>query len=159
MSSFTEAKLTPTGKFYEGREIYKVDEDFVFEIGYLGSGLKIIVGKGFLTDGPSIPSWLRHFIPAETMYKSSIIHDHLREDLRFTLLQSDAIFLTAMQAEKTPRLLRELAFLAVRFNKSRASKPPIVDDQTGVVLDTQNSAIIVKDDTSLPIEPVPSNSP
>ena len=119
MSSFTKAVFEPTGKTYEGRIVWRAAEAFVFEIGYLGSGLKIEVPKGFETDGPSVPFWLSRFINAGSMVRSSAVHDKLREDLRFSKLEGDAILLTAMAAEGVSPILRELTYLAVRLNKSR----------------------------------------
>ncbi|MES2086549.1 MAG: hypothetical protein V4514_19885 [Pseudomonadota bacterium] len=55
------------------------------------------------------------------MVKSSAVHDMLREDLRFTKLETDAYFLMAMETEGTPLLVRWAAYRAVRLNGSRAA--------------------------------------
>lgn len=120
MSSFTRADFEATGEKRNGRKLYRIVGGFTFDIGYLGSGLSIQVPDGFVTDGPSMPWIARKLLPTRTMTKASAVHDLLREDLRFSKLEGDAIFLTAMQAEGTPVWLRELAFLAVRLNNSRA---------------------------------------
>ena len=119
MSSFTEARFEPTGERRQGRKLYRVVGGFDFDIGYLGSGLRVRVPAGFLTDGPSIPIAFRWALPTNRMVKASAVHDMLREDRRFSKLEGDAIFLTAMQVEGTPAWLREIAFLAVRLNGSR----------------------------------------
>ncbi len=119
MSAFTEATFSPTGESREGRRLYRIEEGFRFDIGYEGSGLSVSVPAGFVSDGPSVPVWLSRLLPVRKMVKACAVHDMLREDLRFSKLEGDAIFLTAMAAEGTPFLMRELAFLAVRINNSR----------------------------------------
>jgi hypothetical protein len=120
MSSFTRAVFEPTGETREGRIVWRAVEAFRFDIGYLGSGLSIEVPAGFETDGPSIPWWLAPIARAGAMVRASAVHDRLREDLRFSKLEGDAIFLTALAAEGVSGLRRELAFMAVRLNGSRA---------------------------------------
>ena len=120
MSTFTRAVFEPLDEYRCGRRLYRIPDGFSFDIGFLGSGLSIVVPAGFVTDGPTIPRWATKLLPVGTMMKSAAIHDCLRENLRFSKPEGDAIFLTAMYAERTPAWLRELAFLAVRFNNSRA---------------------------------------
>ena len=120
MSAFTQALLTPTGATREGRAVYRVVNGFTFDIGYLGSGLAVTVPAGFESDGPSAPSWALRVVDVGAFIRSAIVHDMLRQDLRFTKLDGDAIFLTAMQAEGVTPWQRELIFLAVRLNNSRA---------------------------------------
>jgi hypothetical protein len=119
MSSFTRALFEPTGTTREGRIVWRAAAPFRFDIGYLGSGLSIEVPAGFETDGPSIPWWLAPIARAGSMVRASAVHDRLREDLRFTKLEGDAIFLTALAAEGVPAWRREIAFLAVRLNRNR----------------------------------------
>ena len=119
MSSFTEAKFIKLLPKRSGRTLYITEKQFQYDIGYEGSGLCVKVPAGFQTDGPSIPPLLQKLLPLRNMIKSCAVHDMLREDYRFTKLEGDAIFLSAMQAEKTPFILRELAFLLVRLNNSR----------------------------------------
>ena len=120
MSAFTQALLTPTGATREGRAVYRVVNGFTFDIGFLGSGLAVTVPAGFESDGPSVPSWALRIVDVGAFIRSAIVHDMLRQDLRFTKLDGDAIFLTAMQAEGVTPWQRELIFLAVRLNNSRA---------------------------------------
>ena len=119
MSSFTKADFEYTGQKRGGRKLYRVLDGFVYDIGYLGSGLSISVPAGFVTDGPSMPVWLGFMLPTKRMTKSACIHDMMRQDLRYSKTEGDALFLTAMLVEKTPWWLRELAFIAVRLNNSR----------------------------------------
>lgn len=90
-----------------------------FYVGYVGSSLWVDVPEGFLTDGPSVPAWMLRFFPVGWLIKASAVHDRLREDLRYAKTDGDAIFLTAMKAERTPVLIREIAFWLVRMNRSR----------------------------------------
>lgn len=120
MSSFTEALAIDTGERRNGRKLFRYPQGFRFDIGYLGSGLSVTVPPGFVTDGPTVPAWLARILPMHTIAKSAAVHDLLREDLRFSKLEGDAVFLTAMAAEGAPAWLRELAFVAVRLNQSRA---------------------------------------
>lgn len=154
MSSFTDAELIRTRlPNPHGRPIYRVQgatgEGFTFWIGKPGSGQAVHVREGFLTDRASLLSarkrsalWalgLGGFLRwiDDSLAKSSVIHDRLREDLDYCLVDSDAIFLIAMTADRPnwygPRwatwLLREVAFIAVRANTSRiqhnlAEPPP-----------------------------------
>ncbi|MFN3573620.1 MAG: DUF1353 domain-containing protein [Phenylobacterium sp.] len=131
MSSFTAARWEPTGEKSEGRPVYAIrgeaGDGFRFYIGFKGSTLSVHVPEGFLTDGPSIPGFVRWAIPKsviEACLKSSAVHDLLCEDPRFTRLAADAIFLTAMEAEGTPPFWREVFFRAVRTNDSKARRNP-----------------------------------
>ena len=119
VSSFTRALVEPTGRSRAGRAIWRVAEPFQYDIGYVGSGLSVVVPAGFETDGPSIPTIICPIVKPGCMVKSAMVHDRLREDLRFSKLESDAVFLAAMQAEGVPVWQRELAFLFVRANRSR----------------------------------------
>ena len=119
MSSFTHARFEPTGATRAGRPVWRVVDGFDFAIGFSGSGLVVHVPAGFETDGPSIPWWARRLVDAGAMVRSAALHDRLREDLRFSRLDGDAIFLTALAAEGVSAWQRELAFLAVRLDRSR----------------------------------------
>jgi hypothetical protein len=121
VSSFTRALFEPTGRTKSGRAVWRCVGGLTFDVGYLGSGLSVTVPEGFETDGPSVPFWALPFIKVGCMIRAAAVHDRLREDPRFSLIDCDAIFLTAMKAEGVPALQRELAFLAVRFNQSRGA--------------------------------------
>lgn len=136
MSSFTEATFEKVvlangkPKLRNGRQVYAIrgsnGNGFYYDIGKLGSGLRVHVPEGFETDGPSAPALILWAMPTKHMVKSAAIHDMLREDLSFTLLECDVIFLAAMEAEKTPVVWRELAFAAVRTNTSRTKHNALV---------------------------------
>jgi hypothetical protein len=131
-SSFTAATWEPIvdahGKAVriDGRRVYRIlgpeGRGFTYEVGFLGSGLRVRVPEGFITDGPSIPSIIRWAVPKKAIgqaMKSAAVHDLLREDERFTLLEGDSIFYMCMEAEGTPAFWRERFFDAVRQNKNR----------------------------------------
>lgn len=123
MSSFTEAKIEKLNQFRNGRRLYRVVEDFTYEIGFLGSGLKIIVPKGFVTDLVSAPRWARWMLPLEHMKRPAILHDYLREHRPdIELWRTNLIFLEAMYADNTNEPAKTLAWLAVRTNRNRSQK-------------------------------------
>ncbi len=135
MSSFTEATfeqvLLPDGspKLRRGRKVFAVrgrdGDGFVYEIGYLGSGLQVKVAEGLETDLGSDPTGVLD-LTGVALYavKSFALHDALRENGLFTKLATDAIFLMAMEAEEVPPMYRELIFAAVRTNNSRTRHNP-----------------------------------
>jgi hypothetical protein len=120
MSSFTRALLEPTGATRAGRAVFRVAEPFTFEIGRVGSGFGIIVPAGFESDLASVPWWALHLVNVGALARSAVLHDFLREQLAFSKVEGDAIFLTAMAADSVRAWQRELVFAAVRLNQSRA---------------------------------------
>jgi hypothetical protein len=148
-SSFTSATFRPvlvrdpkTGieqlKTKEGRRLYSIHGDdgngLTFHVGFEGSGLSVHVPEGFVTDGPSIPSWCRWLVPKtarEQAMKSAAVHDLLCEHPAFSRPEADVHFLIAMYAERTPQFWREVFFAAVRTNSSKA----IEDENRQLYLD------------------------
>lgn len=123
MSSFTEAKIEKTDKKRAGRRIYRVIEPFTYEVGFLGSGLKIEIPKGFETDLVSAPWWVRWALPLDHMKRPAILHDYIREHRPdIELWRTNLIFLEAMYADGTIEPARTLAWLAVRTNRNRERK-------------------------------------
>lgn len=136
MSSFTEAKfervLDAEGRHVKrnGRHLWRVVAAFYWELGYLGSGNRITVPKGFITDGPSIPavvSWLVPRSVKERAMLSACVHDMLREDQRYSLKDTNEIFRMCMIAEGTPAIWREVFYHAVKLNKSRTKHNEEID--------------------------------
>lgn len=131
MSSFTEATWRWIPDALRARrpeaEILGPEGDgFHFWIGHPDAGCRIHVPEGFRTDGASIPQWILRLLPSRfrrwllgQMLKAAAVHDRLREDLRFELVDSDCIFLLAMHVEGTHPVVRFLAFHLVRGNRSR----------------------------------------
>lgn len=142
MSSYTRARLVPTGTSADGRPQFRVagaaGDGMWFYVGAPDSGVGVHVREGFLTDRASWPGWLRRLLAFlglawlvrwvdACLTKAAIVHDRLREDLAFALVDCDALFLVALKADlptwSGPRWARvalsELAFACVRLNRSR----------------------------------------
>lgn len=126
MSAFTEARTElyrPGGLFQ--RPLVRLLDDLAYDIGYKGSGLTVRAKAGFITDLGSDPTGILDLTGVALLAKRSfIVHDLLRENILFSKLASDAIFLMAMEAEGVPELPRELIFAAVRTNHSRRRRNP-----------------------------------
>lgn len=117
MSSFTEAKVERIAD-----RLYCVVEPFRWYFGYVGSTLYVDVPRGFLTDLVSGPRWIIRLIPKpwrRRMAAPAIVHDRLREDMRFAKVDGDVQFLSALLANEVPWPLAMLAFVGVSFNNSR----------------------------------------
>lgn len=131
MSEFTQAtwRWIPgalRAKRPEAEILGPAGDGFRFWIGRPDSGCWIHVPEGFRTDGASIPMWFLRLLPTSgrrwllgQMLKASAVHDRMREDLQFSLVDSDLIFLLAMHVERTHAVIRTLAFVFVRTNGSR----------------------------------------
>lgn len=150
MSSFTRAQVHPRAPAWAGgpRQYVvrgEVGDGFWFYFGRPEDRRGIHIPEGFVTDGASIPRWIMRVLPrrirrwvAERLFKSAILHDRLRELLEFSLIEADAYFLVALEADglrwhgqaksifhRAGRvLLREAAFIAVRNNRSRINHQP-----------------------------------
>ena len=130
MSSFTESRIERLPyRSSEGRPLFAVrgvaGNGFFFDIGYEGSGLRVHVKEGFVTDLASDPTGILDLTGAALKaIKAIILHDMLCENTLFTRLTADAICLMAMEAEGTPLIWRELIFAAIRTNTSRARRNP-----------------------------------
>lgn len=95
--------------------------DLVYEIGCKGSGLKVVVEKGRLTDLGSTPKLLRGIFPPDGPWAAATaVHDVLYEDQPVSRLMADLIFFEAMGVpvkalgRAVPRAQRYVAFMAVR---------------------------------------------
>lgn len=79
MSSFTEPLiLEAIPKERKGIGLFRVHEPFSYDVGYEGSGDKITVPAGFVTDLCSIPWFARPFLPLSgTVAKPALVHDWL----------------------------------------------------------------------------------
>jgi hypothetical protein len=127
VSSFTEARFEEVvGKRREGRKVYRAAASFRFWIGHPDAGMCIMIPQGFETDGASIPVPILRLLPGSLrdwvmgqLAKSAAVHDLMREDLQFSLMDADALFLVAMEADGVNWALKWVAFAAVRTNKSR----------------------------------------
>ncbi|RYD62768.1 MAG: DUF1353 domain-containing protein, partial [Verrucomicrobiaceae bacterium] len=97
MSSFT-GSLTITEVALNWR-VWRVEQDFTYEVGDKGSGRYITVPKGFVTDGASVPQFLWSLFPAWGSYsRAAVIHDLLCHLCHSPMPHSEAQ--TRMQADK-----------------------------------------------------------
>lgn len=115
MSSFTAPLILEALPLENrGRGVFSLYEPFSYEIGKLGSGEKVTVPAGFLTDLASIPALARPFIPlAGRLAKPAIIHD-------FLLTSGDPrahdVFDEALKVAGVSNLTRWVVVGAVRFH-------------------------------------------
>lgn len=102
-----------------------------FEAGAEGSGQWITVPAGFLTDGATLPPFLRLFLAVWGSYgRAAALHDYLYARLRAgdphplapTRRAADAEFLLAMRACGTRPALARLMWAAVRLFGGSAAK-------------------------------------
>ena len=121
MSSFTDDLLL-THMANKWR-LWRLERDFVYEVGELGSGKKIVVPKGFLTDGASVPRAFWMLLPPWGDYsRASVIHDYLcwrliddtAHPLAPTRKIADDIFHEAMLVSGTGKCAAWLIWAAVR---------------------------------------------
>lgn len=113
MSSFTERPiLTP---LFCGK-IWVVRKEFSYEIGNLGSGDKIVIPVGFITDLASVPRIFWSIYPPFGRYLSpSILHDFLYWEQCFNRKRSDEIFLEGMKVLKVGKFDRNIIYNAVKL--------------------------------------------
>lgn len=85
----------------------------------MGSGEKITVPKGFITDGASVPSflwgWPFDLSPWGPYAKAAVLHDWLYAEQALTKLEADNTFLEAMEALGISEFKRNVMFKAVRW--------------------------------------------
>ena len=140
MGAFT-SELTITqlsgGDRYAWR-LWRLAEPLVYEIGDCGSGRTILVSKGFITDGPSIPRFLWSMLPVwATWSRAGVIHDYLCCLIALnrphheapTRDQADRIFWEAMNVLNVGRLQMALLYLGVRIGTWFKVRTTMVDHQ------------------------------
>lgn len=122
MSSFTEKLfITP---FDDDMIRWVLTESFTYEIGELGSGKKVVVPKGFVTDFAT--TWPFHrILPRQGRYgKAAVVHDYLctyktilinGQAVKITRAEGDKIFLEAMGVSKVNLVLRYGMYAYVRL--------------------------------------------
>lgn len=119
VSSFTAPlELTPD----LDRDCYRTVREFGFDVGFKGSGLRITVPAGFLTDLMSGPRWLWWLFPRDDpRYAAAVVvHDYLykwksERGEKFDRATADAIFLEAMLILGVPEWKAVTMYVAVRL--------------------------------------------
>jgi hypothetical protein len=110
----------PVDSKLKGKDLWKTDDEFTFYIGPFLDQKKVIVPKGFVTDGATVPRFLWGLFPPWGVY------DYLCTTLRLTkngdnpdltLKQDevDLIFLKAMKVLGTPWWKRKIMYWAVHL--------------------------------------------
>lgn len=136
MSAFTGSLLIE--EIVPGK-LWRLVSPIRYAVGSVDSSLVVTVPSGFVTDGTSIPYFLRVFLAVWGTYgRASAVHDYLyyaiRKNEQNDVLGNgntasrrkiaDEIFLEAMTVLKTGKILRTLLYWSVRiFGWVRTRKP------------------------------------
>jgi hypothetical protein len=105
-------------------QCWRLESPLVYEVGSLGSGKKIEVPVGFVTDGASVPRFLWWFLPPWGKYsRPAVIHDYLCVQIEkdtphiqaSTREQADAIFFEAMGVTGVGRIKKWILWIGVRI--------------------------------------------
>lgn len=104
-------------------------KEYVYEVGKIGSGDKIKVPEGFITDFATIPRPFWSFLPPWGKYgKAAIVHDYLYDNAIRARKESDQIFLEIMRNSDVNTLIRYIIYYSVRtfgwifYNRDNKSK-------------------------------------
>lgn len=99
-------------------------DDLVWEVGFKGSGVRIVVPAGFTSDGASVPRLLWALMPAwgDKGTRAAILHDYLLSIIpkvpgaayRTDRKAADAQFYDALIALGVPKWRARLCWLGVR---------------------------------------------
>ena len=138
MSSFTTpVSIEATGDFdCAGRPLYRLNHELVYEVGGEGSGLRIVIPEGRVSNLATVPvprcrflRWLLRYLyfeitdPRGKYIAAPILHDYLcneefpgiqMEKSGFSRFEADAIFRSSMTTLKAPTWQRLTAYAAVR---------------------------------------------
>lgn len=138
MSSFTEEILL--SELASNWRLWRIERDFTYDVGALGSGRRIVVPAGFLTDGASVPKIFWSVLPCWGTYsRAAIVHDYLCWRLHQgaphaeapTRRAADAVFYEAMLVAGTGPLTARILWAGVRvgalLNRLFPHNPNIVD--------------------------------
>ena len=113
MSSFTTPLVV--SPLPDGRR-WRLVFQFGYDVGYEGSGDRITVPAGFVTDFASTPPPIWTIIPPWGKYgKAAVIHDYLYQTHKRTRKQADDIFREAMVVLGVDPVRVFLMYWAVRL--------------------------------------------
>ena len=96
-----------------GQGLAELLTPFAYDVGRLGSGDRIVVPAGFVTDFASVPWWARGlFAPFDRAAKAAVLHDWLwsRGSPRHA-----AVFAEALAVLRVPAWKRAVMAAAVRW--------------------------------------------
>lgn len=131
MSAFT-GELTITEVTWR---VWRLEQDLVFEVGHEGSGRRIVVPKGFMTDGASVPQALWSLLPTWGRYsRAAVIHDYLcflitkgqPHPEAPTRQEADDIFREAMRVVGTGTITRFILYWGAVVGARTPGRPNIV---------------------------------
>ena len=141
MGAFT-SELTITqlsGNDTRGWRLWRLAEPLIYEVGGSGSGRVIVVSKGFITDGPSIPRFLWSILPVWASWsRAGVIHDYLCYLIAVnnphpeapTRDDADRIFFEALKALNVGWVQRYALYCGVRFGTRCHVRTTMVDYNT-----------------------------
>lgn len=87
-------------------------EDLVIYV----AGMKIVVPKGFMSDGASVPAVFRGLLPSDGLYSiPAWVHDWLYSSHEVSKEVADYIFYTLMAYMGVPIWKRQTMYLAVKY--------------------------------------------
>ena len=113
MSSFTTPLVV--SPLPDGRR-WKLIFQFGYDVGYKGSGDRITVPAGFVTDFASSPPAVWSIIPPWGKYgKAAVVHDYLYQTKARTRKEADDIFREGMVVLKVDPVRVFLMYWAVRL--------------------------------------------
>lgn len=156
MSSFTRFDARVLLQYDEiasallGREYWRVMNGFVYYIGSENSKNFVVIPKGFLTDGASVPSIARSLVPRLGSHgQAAILHDYLCENyfisrvvnnevvrVNINRKTADHIFYEAMQVLEVPTLRYKLIKVAVDLYRFMTNpKAPRVNKEKRILED------------------------
>jgi len=98
----------------KGSRVFIIEKPFKFQS---SKGL-IVVPKGFVTDGASIPKIFHNIIgPYGSYFPAALIHDYLYSSLneQFTREESDELFLEGMESLGVSWITRKTIYRSVRL--------------------------------------------
>ena len=119
--------------------LWRLAEPLIYEVGGSGSGRVIVVSKGFITDGTSIPQFLWSILPVWANWsRAGVIHDYLCYLIAVntphpeapTRADTDRIFLEALKALNVGWVQRYALYLGVRFGTWYNVRTTMVDHNT-----------------------------
>lgn len=126
MSSFTSDLVVRIEQGeWKGIGTFSIIAPFTYERVFLGSGQKITVPAGFVSDGCSIPWFARSFFPTlGKAAKAGVLHDYLLW-AGYSKREAASIFLESMEVLGVKKIRRTLMYWSVKYwpFTSRVNQP------------------------------------
>ena len=98
------------GKDKTGLSYYELAEDHIDD-DFPG----IVVPKGFLTNGASVPKYIRGIIsPTGNLFRAAVVHDYLYATHQLSRRKSDRVFKKIVYDDTQNRLLAYTSYLGIR---------------------------------------------